>query len=74
VFTFTGIYAGALGYVALPAVGLGFDGASIISLFASFPDWAKVFSKTLVGLPFWFHTWNGMRHLGWDMGYCKPYC
>ena len=90
-----GVYAGALAYVAAPAVGLGFDGASIISLFASFPEWsvcialpsyflllglkavdlhrAKIFSKTLVGLPFWFHTWNGMRHLGWDMGYCGSF-
>ena len=21
-----------------------------------------------IGLPFWFHSWNGVRHLVWDTG------
>jgi succinate dehydrogenase/fumarate reductase cytochrome b subunit len=65
----TGVYALAITYVAAPLAGLHFDGASIISLVSSLPLWAKLSAKTIVGMPFWFHTWNGMRHLSWDMGY-----
>lgn len=25
--------------------------------------------KFVVALPFAFHSWNGIRHLVWDMGY-----
>lgn len=64
-----GIYALAITYVAAPLAGLHFDSSSIISLISSLPMWAKLSAKTIVGAPFWFHTWNGMRHLSWDMGY-----
>ncbi|KAK9898086.1 cytochrome b560 subunit of succinate dehydrogenase [Cystobasidium minutum MCA 4210] len=64
-----GIYALAISYVAAPLAGLHFDSSSIISLISSLPLWAKLSAKTIVGAPFWFHTWNGMRHLSWDMGW-----
>jgi succinate dehydrogenase (ubiquinone) cytochrome b560 subunit len=31
------------------------------------PTWAKVSGKFLVALPFTFHTFNGIRHLLWDV-------
>ena len=34
--------------------------------------WTLQYSaKGLVALPFTFHTFNGLRHLSWDMGYCQ---
>merc|ERR1712225_157468 len=63
------MYAFAISYVAAPAVSAGFTGASIVALAASLPVWAKISAKIVLGAPFWYHTWNGMRHLAWDMGY-----
>ena len=36
--------------------------------FGSLPVAAKVALKFGVALPFTFHSWNGIRHLVWDMG------
>ena len=32
------------------------------------PVIAKVFTKLLLAFPFTFHSFNGIRHLAWDMG------
>lgn len=37
--------------------------------FGSLPVAAKVAVKFGVALPFAFHSWNGVRHLVWDMGW-----
>jgi succinate dehydrogenase/fumarate reductase cytochrome b subunit len=29
---------------------------------------AKVSAKVTLGLPFWYHSFNGIRHLSWDLG------
>lgn len=63
------MYALFLGHLALPAFGVPFDSAAIVSTFADFPEWAKIASKTIVALPASFHTFNGLRHLSWDAGY-----
>lgn len=65
------MYALFLGHLILPAVGVPFDSATLIGLFAELPLWAKLSAKTIVTFPAAFHTFNGLRHLGWDMGYCK---
>ena len=36
--------------------------------FGSLPILAKFGIKYLVALPFTFHSWNGIRHLVWDLG------
>jgi len=36
--------------------------------FASWPVVAKVAAKSLLALPFTFHSINGIRHLVWDSG------
>ncbi|KAH8920661.1 cytochrome b560 subunit of succinate dehydrogenase [Atractiella rhizophila] len=60
----TALYGFSIGYL-----GGIWDANTFINLVASFPEWLKVLGKGTVALPFWFHTWNGFRHLGWDLGY-----
>lgn len=50
------------------AVGL-VDTASLVSFFAGLPVAVKVGFKALAGVPFAFHSWNGIRHLIWDSGH-----
>lgn len=63
------MYAVFLGHLILPAVGVPFDSATLISVFADLPTWLKLSAKCIVALPFNFHNFNGLRHLAWDMGY-----
>jgi succinate dehydrogenase (ubiquinone) cytochrome b560 subunit len=65
-----GFYAIFLGHLVLPAFGVPFDSATIISTFAEFPEWAKLSVKAAIAGPASFHTLNGFRHLSWDTGYC----
>lgn len=37
------------------------------SSFADLPGWFKTSAKFIVALPFTFHSFNGIRHLMWDM-------
>ena len=36
--------------------------------FGSLPVAAKVAAKFAVAMPFTFHSFNGLRHLSWDLG------
>jgi hypothetical protein len=58
-----GFYAGALSYLALPALGYNFDTATIVASVAALPVVAKVGIKTTIAFPFVFHCLNGVRHL-----------
>ncbi|KAI8457008.1 hypothetical protein BY996DRAFT_6411959 [Phakopsora pachyrhizi] len=69
VFPLTGLYAFSLGYLTLPAVGIPMDSETLVQLAASAPAWSKVATKTVLAVPFTYHTFNGIRHLAWDMGY-----
>jgi len=64
-----GFYAFACSYLAAPAFGVGFDSADLIAYYSSLPQWFKYSAKMILAAPFWFHTFNGLRHLCWDMGY-----
>ncbi|CAH7668264.1 hypothetical protein PPACK8108_LOCUS2746 [Phakopsora pachyrhizi] len=64
-----GLYAFSLGYLTLPAVGIPMDSETLVQLAASAPAWSKVATKTVLAVPFTYHTFNGIRHLAWDMGY-----
>lgn len=44
------------------------DSASLAAAFGSLPVLAKVGLKGLVAFPFTFHSFNGIRHLVWDLG------
>lgn len=54
-----GIYAYALGYLALPN-SIPMDSETVVQVVASSPEWVKVAGKTLVALPFTYHTFNGI--------------
>lgn len=36
--------------------------------FGSLPVAAKVATKFAIAMPFTFHSFNGLRHLSWDLG------
>ncbi|PGH02533.1 succinate dehydrogenase, cytochrome b556 subunit [Blastomyces parvus] len=55
-------------YVASPWLGWHIDSTSLAASFGALPVAAKVLLKTTVALPFTFHSFNGVRHLVWDVG------
>lgn len=70
----TAFYAVFLGHVLAPAFGTTLDSAALIDLFASLPGWFATSLKGAVAAAGSYHTLNGLRHLGWDMGYCESSC
>jgi succinate dehydrogenase (ubiquinone) cytochrome b560 subunit len=66
------LYAASMAYLVHPMYP-SFDSAHLVELVHSMPVWAKGGLKLLFAVPFTFHTWNGIRHLAWDMGYGKYY-
>ncbi|EXJ91813.1 succinate dehydrogenase (ubiquinone) cytochrome b560 subunit [Capronia epimyces CBS 606.96] len=63
-----GIYVFGAAYLAAPLFGWHLESASLAASFATLPILAKVALKSLVALPFTFHSFNGLRHLVWDTG------
>ncbi|KAI8911717.1 mitochondrial succinate dehydrogenase subunit C [Gorgonomyces haynaldii] len=55
------IYLGAMSYAVLP-----YSGAAVAAYISSAPVALLFLGKVLIGAPFWFHTFNGFRHLLWD--------
>lgn len=53
-------------YLVAPYIGLQMSSATMAAGFAAWPLALKLFTKTLVALPFTFHCMNGVRHLIWD--------
>jgi succinate dehydrogenase (ubiquinone) cytochrome b560 subunit len=37
-------------------------------VFPDLPVWLKTSGKFIISLPFFFHSYNGIRHLVWDTG------
>ncbi|GJJ08570.1 hypothetical protein Clacol_002789 [Clathrus columnatus] len=62
------LYGFSLSYLIFPTIGMGFNGADLIELVHSLPEWFKYSAKVLFGAPFAYHAWNGVRHLLWDSG------
>ncbi|KAF7299222.1 Cytochrome B subunit of succinate dehydrogenase [Mycena indigotica] len=58
------LYAFSLAYVVAPGT---FDSAHVVEFVAGMPDAVKYAGKTLLAAPLLFHSFNGVRHLGWDM-------
>lgn len=65
---FTVMYGYFIGYLVAPDA---FASANIIDLVAGMPDIVKYAGKTILAAPFAYHSWNGLRHLSWDMTKCK---
>ncbi|KAL6307439.1 SDHC, cytochrome b subunit of succinate dehydrogenase [Sparassis latifolia] len=59
------LYAYAIAYLVAPTT---FDSTHVIEFVAAAPDAVKYAAKTVLALPFAFHSFNGLRHLSWDMG------
>ena len=64
------MYGYFIGYLISPET---FASANVIELVASLPDVVKYAGKTILAAPFAFHSWNGLRHLSWDVTKCKLY-
>ncbi|CZR56425.1 related to cytochrome b-large subunit [Phialocephala subalpina] len=63
-----GFYVFGLSYLVSPLLGWSLDSASMAAAFAAWPVALKVLAKFAVAMPFTFHSFNGVRHLVWDMG------
>ncbi|RKF77911.1 Succinate dehydrogenase cytochrome B subunit, mitochondrial [Golovinomyces cichoracearum] len=63
-----GFYVFGAAYLVSPLFNWHLDSVTLATAFGSLPLAAKLGLKTLVAFPFTFHSINGLRHLGWDMG------
>lgn len=57
------------GYLVAPLLGLHWESASVAAAFGALPFVAKVGIKFLLGFPFGFHFFQGIRHIVHDVGY-----
>lgn len=64
------LYGYALAYLVAPTT---FDSTHVIEVISSLPDAVKYAGKVILAAPFAFHSLNGLRHLGWDMGKCMDF-
>ena len=64
-----GFYIFGAAYLVSPLFGWHIDSGTMAAAFASWPVAAKVLTKFLVALPFTFHSFNGVRHLMWDLAF-----
>jgi succinate dehydrogenase (ubiquinone) cytochrome b560 subunit len=63
-----GLYVFATAYLVAPLLGWHLESASLAAAFGALPLAAKLIVKLGVALPFTFHSFNGVRHLIWDLG------
>lgn len=63
------LYVFATAYLVAPLLGWHLESASIAAAFGSLPIAIKAFIKFSLSLPFTYHSFNGVRHLWWDL--CK---
>ncbi|KAJ9092667.1 hypothetical protein QFC21_006732 [Naganishia friedmannii] len=61
------LYVSAMAYLLHPVFPV-IDSAHVISAIHDLPVWLKTSGKFIISLPFFFHSFNGIRHLTWDMG------
>lgn len=61
-------YVFGAAYLAAPLFGWQLSSAALAAGFAKWPVILKFLAKLTVAFPFTFHSFNGLRHLMWDMG------
>lgn len=61
------LYGASIAYIAHPLFP-SIDSAHFIDLVQSMPGWLKGIVKLPFSVAFTFHTFNGIRHLLWDVG------
>ena len=64
------LYGFTISYVLAPLAGAPFTSTELIQLVGAVPESLKITAKTLLAGSFAFHSWNGLRHLSWDVGKC----
>ncbi|WFD44352.1 cytochrome b subunit of succinate dehydrogenase, Sdh3p [Malassezia psittaci] len=66
-----GMYAFMSAYAVAPLFGWAeaLSTAHLTQLVAELPFWVKIGLKVPLAAAASFHTFNGLRHLSWDMGY-----
>ena len=62
------LYGFSIAYLFAPGT---FDSAHVVDFVAGLPDAVKYGGKAILAAPFAFHSFNGLRHLSWDMGKCE---
>ncbi len=67
------LYAYGVAYAIAPLGGFTevLSSSYLTGLVASAPFWLKIALKAPIAAAASFHSWNGLRHLGWDWGYCE---
>ena len=63
-----GLYLFSIAYLVAPVLGLHLESASLAAAFGGLPIAVKFLFKTIASLPFTLHSYNGVRHLIWDIG------
>jgi succinate dehydrogenase (ubiquinone) cytochrome b560 subunit len=63
-----GLYIFGFAYLAAPSLGWHLETPSMVASVAAWPVAAKVAAKFTAAWPFFFHAFNGLRHLTWDLG------
>lgn len=63
-----GFYIFGAAYLVSPLLGWHLESAAMAEWFGGFGEVTKGVVKFAVAWPFAFHSWNGVRHLVWDMG------
>lgn len=61
------LYAYSLAYLAAPLAGWHLESATLAASAATLPVAVKVVGKFLIAWPVLFHSFNGTRHLVWDL-------
>jgi succinate dehydrogenase (ubiquinone) cytochrome b560 subunit len=62
------LYLFGFAYLAAPYTGWHMETQSMVAAVAAWPLAAKVALKGFFAFPFFFHSYNGLRHLSWDLG------
>ncbi|KAK8229277.1 mitochondrial succinate dehydrogenase cytochrome b560 subunit C [Phyllosticta capitalensis] len=63
-----GLYLYVAAYVVAPLTGWHLESQSVAAAVAAWPVLAKLALKTTIAMPFTYHSFNGVRHLMWDVG------
>jgi succinate dehydrogenase (ubiquinone) cytochrome b560 subunit len=62
------LYVFGLAYLAAPYTGWHLETQSMVAAVAAWPLAVKLAAKSFFAFPFFFHSYNGLRHLAWDLG------
>merc|ERR1712137_886875 len=62
------LYLFGIAYLIAPYTGWHMETQSMVAAVAAWPMAVKAGLKAFFAFPFFFHSFNGVRHLAWDMG------